>query len=244
MWAASAYVTGQLPPPDEETLQYPVYDSLAAWIRNEYRLKHLAPHHREMLAIMQPFNSDADANYLGVINRLARIDRHRRLTVGTACLADMQPVIRIPAGTRASLEWGQRVLIDDRARLARITVMPWSDGTNVEVNPRVGIDPEIGEWATSPFWTKIRFSERLLMIQVFLSAEIATYEYDCTGSSRKADVLARGYRAECDRRRLLGPLRRSPAPHVSWGAPSFGTPSTESRFRGDDYPSGRASPDA
>lgn len=57
---------------------------MAAWTRNEYRLKHLAPHHREMLLQMQPFNSDPDAYYLGVINRLARIDRHRRLTIGTA----------------------------------------------------------------------------------------------------------------------------------------------------------------
>jgi len=243
VWAASAYATGQLPPPDEGTLQYPVYESLTAWTRNEYRLKHLAPHHREMLSIMQPFNSDADANYLGVINRLARVDRHRRLTVGTAYLADVQPVIRIPAGCRASFEWGQRVLIDERAALARIKVTPWTDGTNVEINPRVGIDPEIGEWATSPFWRKIRFSERLLMIQIFLSAEIATYEYDCTGSSRKSDVLAPEYRAECDRRGPLGPLRRTPAPDVSWGAPSFGAPSTESRLRGEDYPSGRASAD-
>lgn len=38
------------------------------------------------------------------------------------------------------------------------------------------------------------------MIQAFLSAEIATSEYDCTGASRKADALAPGYRAECDRR--------------------------------------------
>lgn len=75
MWATSSWVTGRLPPPDEGTLQYPIYESIDAWTRNEYRLKHLAPHHRGMLLHMQPFNSDPDANYLGVISRLARIDR-------------------------------------------------------------------------------------------------------------------------------------------------------------------------
>lgn len=39
MWATAAHVTGHLPPPDEDTLQYPIYDSAVAWRRNEYRLK-------------------------------------------------------------------------------------------------------------------------------------------------------------------------------------------------------------
>ena len=113
-------MTGQLPPPDEGTLQYPIYESIGAWTTNEYRLRHLAPRHRQMLLHMQPFNGDVDANYLGVINRLARIDRHRRLT-STAYLAEMQPVIQVPAGSRASLAWGQRVLVDGHAQVARIS---------------------------------------------------------------------------------------------------------------------------
>ena len=233
VWATSAFVTGQLPPPDEGTLQYPIYESLDAWRRNEYRLKHLAPHHRHMLLQMQAFNSDPDANYLGVVNRLARIDRHRRLTISTAYLAEMEPVVQVPAGSRTSLQWGQRTLVDGRAQVARIAVTPWVDGTEVSVNPRIGIDPEVAEWAESPFWSRVRFTERLQMIQIFLAAEVAVYEYDCTGSSRKAEVLSSSYRQECDQRGPLAPIRRPAAPNVVWGSPTDGTTSSTPLHRSD-----------
>ena len=64
VWATAAHVTGQLPPPDDGILQYPIYESMGAWKNNERRLTSLAPHHREMLLQMQPFNGNADANYL------------------------------------------------------------------------------------------------------------------------------------------------------------------------------------
>jgi hypothetical protein len=244
IWATSVFVTGQIPPPDEGTLQYPIYESVDAWTRNEYRLKHLAPHHRHMLLQMQPFKSNPDANYLGMVNRLARIDRHRRLTISTAYLADMEPVIEVPVESRTSLQWGQRVLVDGEAQVARIVVVPWVDGTEVRINPRIGIDPEVAEWAESAFWSKVRFSERLWMIQIFLAAEIAVYEYDCTGSSRKADALSSSYREECDQRGPLGPIRRSVPVDVSWGPATDGRTSSEARFRGKDFPTGVAAPAA
>jgi hypothetical protein len=244
VWATSAFVTGQLPPPNEGTLQYPIYESIAAWTNNEYRLKHLAPHHRQMLLHMQPFNSDPDANYLGAVNRLARIDRHRRLTISTAYLAEAEPVIAVPAGSRVSLQWGQRVLVDGHAQLARISVTPWADGTEVTVNPRVGIDPEVAEWAESKFWSRVRFTERLNMIQIFLAAEVAVYEYDCTGSSRKAGALTSSYREECDQRGPPGPIPAAGPTNVAWGPPSDGSTSSQTRFHGEDFPSGAVHPDA
>lgn len=76
-------------------------------------------------------------NYLGAINRLARIDRHRRLLTSTAYLAEIEPVTQVPQGCEVSLQWGQRVLVDGYAQIARITVTPWSDDTEVIVNPRI-----------------------------------------------------------------------------------------------------------
>ena len=200
IWATAAYVTGTVPPPAEATTQYPVYESKAAWDRNLHRLKHLADHHRRMLWTMQPFNGDPDANYLGAINNLARIDRHRRPTDGTAYLAEFEPVVQIPTGTSATFQWGQRVLSGGSADAARLSVRPWNGDMQVTVNPRVGIDPEIGEWARSPFWQRVRFSERLTIIQVFVAAEVAVYEYDCTGATRRPDALTDSYKAECDAR--------------------------------------------
>lgn len=242
MWATAAYVSSQVPPPDEGTLQYPVYGSLNAWKQNEYRLKHLGEHHRTMLFQMQPFNSDADANYLGVVNDLARIDRHRRLTVTTTYLRDLQPVIQLPRGFEVTLQWGDRVLMNGQAEVARIAITPWTDGTPVSINPRIGIDPEVTEWAQSDFWRRVEFAERLFMIEIFLKAEVAAYEYDCTGGSRKADLLSDVYREECDTRGAPGPIRRDLSPAVKWGEPRGAAPSTEARFRGEGFPRGAYTP--
>lgn len=245
MWATVARLHGTVPPPDEGKLQYPIYESQRDWDRNAYRLKQLAPHHREMLRIMQPFNSSPDANYLGWLNHLARVDRHRRLNTATAYIAVAEPVLEIPdaPGRQVSFQWGQRVLRGGRADLARIVVDPW-DGTlepeEVRANPRVGIDPEIEAWSESEFWRKIPFGERLTLIQVFVSSEIAAYEYDSTGRSRKSDMLKATFRAECDARRGRLPPLKLPVAEAVWSEPVVGRRSTRERFEGRDFPTDSA----
>ncbi|MFN3217668.1 MAG: hypothetical protein ACE367_14330 [Acidimicrobiales bacterium] len=240
VWAASAHQTRRLPPPDQGTLQYPIYDHADAWDRNLYRLKHLADHHRDMLHRMQPFNSNPDANYLAIINRLARTDRHRRLTVTTGHIAEMGPVIQVPAGCQATLEWGERILVGGEALMARISVTPWEDGHEVWINPRSGIDLDVAEWAASPFWRPIRLPERMAMVQVFVKAEIATYEYDCTRQSRGEELLSDDYRQACDQRTHPGPIVYAARPQPEWATAEDGRPSTQDRFAGDDFPTGAA----
>lgn len=249
VWATACYQSGAIPPPNEGTLQYPIYESADAWTRNLYRLKPLAEHHRAMLEQMQPFNSDPDSNYLGWINRLARIDRHRRLSIVTSYLAELNPVLAVPDGCDVTLQWGSRVLDGGKADVARIVVTPWQDDLEVLVNPRSGIDPEIAEWAGSAFWSRIPYSERFRLMQVFVATEIAVYdeiavyEYDCTGSSRKASVLTENYKAECDARRSNRPITPRRQPRTEWGPALPGRPSTREAFRGDGFPSGPARPD-
>jgi hypothetical protein len=241
VWATAAYMTGIVPAPDEATLQYPIYETKSAWDRNAYRLKHLGEHHRNMLWTMQPFNSDMDANFLGALNNLARIDRHRRPTEGTAYLAELEPVAEVPADTSIVFQWGQRVLSEGKADTARLAVEPWRDDMKVSINPRIGIDPEVGEWAKSPFWRRIRFGERLAMIQVFVAAEVAVYEYDCTGETRQVEALTDTYRTECDARKRNGPPRRV-VDSWEWSPPVKGRPSTAERYRGDGSPPDGAQP--
>lgn len=83
----------------------------------------------------------------------------------------------------------------------------------VKLNPRLGIDPEVLNWSTSPFWRRWNFTERLKMMEVFVAREVAVYEYDCTGTSRQQDFLSDGYRAECEARgHGMAPV---PAPEVT-----------------------------
>jgi hypothetical protein len=244
IWATAAYASGENPPPNDDRLQYPIYDSERAWRNNLYRLEPLAEHHREMLHIMQPFASDADANFLGWINRLARIDRHRRLVDGTAYLAEIEPVVQVPSGSSVRFEWGERVLTHGRAEVARITVSPWAEGMEVAVNPRVGIDPEVAEWSKSPSWGRIRFADRLRMMQVFVAGEMAAYEYDCTGRSRKADLLTDDFRRQADSRPRRRVVSQPPRSSVDWMDAGPGNPSSVTRFLGEDFPVGPASASA
>lgn len=236
IWATACHVSGRVPPPDERALQYPIYDTEGGWTSNLYRLRGLAEHHREMLLVMQPFNSDGDANYLGWLNRLARIDRHRNLVTGAARLAVMEPVLAFPDWTTPKLEWGERTIVDGRADVARITFSPHRPDMEVSVNPRIGIDPEIDEWSSSPFWSHIRFGERMRMIQVFVAAEIAPYEYDCTGQSRKRDLIVEEVREQMDERRGTAKTLRRVRPAVPWRLADSGKPSTRERLSGLDFP--------
>src|SRR6476661_3207403 len=100
-----------------------------------------------MLHEMQSFASDVDPNYLGWINRLSRINRHRRLGVMTSYLVEMTPVIGLPIGCTAVVAMGDRVLGAGRTDVLRIVVSPWSDEMKVEINPKSLIDPEIEDWS-------------------------------------------------------------------------------------------------
>ncbi|MCW3000559.1 MAG: Uncharacterized protein JWN65_4108 [Solirubrobacterales bacterium] len=220
VWATAAHTSGRLPPPGEGQLQYPIYDSEKAWKSNLRRLDALADHHRHMLHTMQPYNSDPDANYLGWINEIARCDRHRHLSRLAGYIAVLQPALLTPAGCHATLQWGERVIYDGHADAARITIAPWDPSMEVEINPRMGIDPDIEAWSRSKFWSRFPFPDRVRVLQVFVSAEIATYEYDATGTSRKQAVLTDAYRAASDARRDPTCRRRvktgPPAPVEEW----------------------------
>lgn len=246
IWAAAAHASGRVPPPDEHGLQYPIYDDEKAWQKNLWRLKHMAPHQIEMLRRMQPFHSDPDANYLGWINRLARIDRHRRLTQWTTRVAEAEPVFKIPSGVAPSLDWGQRVFEAMQCDLARLRFPTAKDAERVEFNPRVGLDPEIAEWGASAFWRQIRFSERIRMITVFVAGEIDSFDFDCTGSPAARRTATEAFAAESDLRRRNGvfPSLVFPRPaSPQWMPADAPVPSTDARFRGEGFhPDGKGRP--
>jgi hypothetical protein len=116
-------------------------------------------------------------------------------------------------------------------------VEPWTPAMEIMVNPRMGIDPEIEAWSRSPFWRKIRFPDRLKWLHVFVAAEIAAYEYDATGASRKHEVLTSDYKAECHTRnnpRRPPPRRERKA--VEWSDPVSARRATTRELSGEDFP--------
>jgi hypothetical protein len=205
VYATAVSVSGQDPPPGQGVLQFPIYGSEVEFRKNEYRLKPLAEHQRTLLEVMQPYkHPDPDTSALAWINRLARIDRHRRLTVMTSYMAEMRPIVGAPKDCTVDLEFGERVIVDNEAKIARFTVTPWQDGWHVEANPQLGIDPEVREWTESSFWRRIDYNERLRMLRSVVKSMVVTFEYDCLGYSRDAEILTAEFRAECDARRQPG----------------------------------------
>lgn len=240
MWATAAHASGTVPPVGESGIQFPIYDDVDAWNRNLWRLKPLKDHQREILLTMQPFNSDADANYLGWINRLARIDRHRRLTEWTARIAKADPIIAVPGDAPPTLEWGQRVFVDRRCDLARVTFRDEESAKSAKINPRVGIDPEIAEWGHSPFWKRFPFTERLNMMMVFIKLAIDIHEFDCTGSPAFRKSVTEQFASESDARRAMGifPPLSTPAPEpITWTA-AEGKQRSADHFRPHELPTG------
>lgn len=238
IWATAAHVAGTIPPPQQHVLQYPIYDTEHAWTKNLYRLSGLADHHRQMLHQMQPFASDVDANYLGWINRLSRDDRHRRPNAMTSYIADLRPVVGLPPGTQATMQFGERVIDGGVADCVRLTVHNWTPDMIVKVNPRLGIDPEVLNWSTSPFWRRWDFSERLKMMEIFVAGEVAVYEFDCTGASRKQDLLSEGYKAECSARGHGATPVPPPRGEIEWTEPKSGMPASAATMNEVGYPRG------
>jgi hypothetical protein len=195
-----------------------------------------------MLRQIQPFSSDTDANFLGWINRLARDDRHRRPQAMTSYIAELKPVVAVPEGVNAKLQFGDRIIDGGAADAIRLTVDPWTPDMNVRMNPRLGIDPEVHNWSLSDFWRRWRFTDRLVYMEIFVAGEVATYEYDCTGDSRRARLLSESYMAECDARPRRQRPTPAPRPPTVWTTPEGGTPASAETLADIGYPNGPTVP--
>lgn len=96
------------------------------------------------------------------------------------------------------MPWRRRVVRGPVTDVARLTIAPWDDDAVVKFNPRAGLDPEIDQWSVFPFWGLKRFGDRVAMMQISVAGEIAVYEYDCKGTSRRENMLTDNFRQERD----------------------------------------------
>lgn len=202
VYETAVIASDRKPPPNAGKLQFPVFDDPKRFAASRQSLRPLADHHLDLLELMQPYrHEDHETSALRWLNRIAREDRHRQLSVLTAYAAELRPITAVPQGCQVHLEFGSRSLVDGVAEVCHFTVSPWQDGMEVSVNPQVGLDPDIEGWADSPFWRRIPYNERLRIIESVPVSMVATFEYDCLGRSRKEDWLTEEFRAQADARR-------------------------------------------
>jgi len=69
-------------------------------------------------------------------------------------------------------------------------------------------------------------------MQVFVAGEVAVYEYDCTGATRKPDLLTTEFKTESDARRPRLGLVAKDKQATSWSTPHAGKPTSKAAFGG------------
>jgi hypothetical protein len=113
VYQASAYASGKNPPPDENKLEFPICSDCNEFPKlAKRRLFALPKDLQELMERMQPYNTPAlppqdlirSVNRtLGILNDLARKDRHRTLHVVGSWVTNVQPEFDLPKGVRVTM---------------------------------------------------------------------------------------------------------------------------------------------
>jgi hypothetical protein len=153
LYEVAVIYSGQNPPPGASQLQFPIYSTPAEWGRNLYRLKHLSDDHRQMLERIQPYQAQRqDLNCLGMLNDLARIDRHRTVHLVGACVVEGGLAVKAPAGSVITESRRVERPVIDEGHIATFVVDPWSPGQQVQLYPDLVLDVGIAEMAADRPW--------------------------------------------------------------------------------------------
>lgn len=182
--------SGQVPPPSADKIQFPICMSADQFRRQEYRLADLTEEHRLRLDEVQPYRSPAGprAHPLFWLNELARLDRHRAISVVGAAVAEANPVVHAPNSTAVFFEdVDPRVYLEESAVLARFKVTPYRPGDKVEANPQAGIDMEIEGFPGDGPVRDLDINTRLRIIAANVRVIVESIEKETTGRDRHAE---------------------------------------------------------
>ena len=146
VYQASIYTSGKNPPPDEIKLEFPFCAN-----RDEFpklakrRLSSLPQKVQDEIEQMQPYNTpslpaeDLIRNVnrtLGILNDLARKDRHRTLHVVGSWITEVQPEFDLPDGVKlTSLSRAMGGFLSDWSDVATFKLTGFHGRRNVQVNP-------------------------------------------------------------------------------------------------------------
>src|ERR1035437_10366747 len=110
IYQASIYSSGKNPPPDENKLEFPICNTRDVFPKlAKRRLFALPQNVQDRIGEMQPYNTPplpaedmvrSINRNLGILNDLARKDRHRTLHLIGSWVADLQPEFDLPDGVK------------------------------------------------------------------------------------------------------------------------------------------------
>lgn len=157
IYQASIYASGKNPPHDENKLEFPICGD-----RKEFpalakrRLFALPKNVQDAIEKMQPYNTpslppeDLIRNVnrtLGILNDLARKDRHRKLHVVGSWIADVQPQFDLPSGVKLTmLRRSMGGFLSGSSEVASFKLVGFRRGMRpVQVNPFLTTTPALDE---------------------------------------------------------------------------------------------------
>ena len=155
IYEAAILETGQNPPSDERSLEFPIRNTSEEFKKAAWHIKPLTDKRRRIVESVQPYNAPEVSpdiavfsiqRMLGILNDWASKDRHRRLHVIASWASQKNPFLRLPDGVHLSymLVTGEGFLEHD-SQIAAFGLEGWKPGMRIEANANLAIDIALNE---------------------------------------------------------------------------------------------------
>src|SRR5258708_32850622 len=155
IYDAAIHQSGQDPPTDERSLEFPICDSLATFVSSNMKIKALGPEYGEFIEAVQPYNapdlSDELKGHninlnLAILNDWARKDRHRSLHITRSRTSRRNPQLVLPEGViLESITVSPDSFLEHDSLIATFKLRGWHQEMEIEANPNMLIDIGIDE---------------------------------------------------------------------------------------------------
>ncbi|SRR6266699_612986 len=151
IYQAAILESGLDPPPDENSLEFPICLTEATFNSSARKFRPLSNKKlRDFIRHVQPYyiphlntpGAEWLPETLAILNDWARKDRHRNLHIMGSWPSQANPQLRLPDGvTIRSMEIvGLGLLLGEESQLATFVLDGWKPGLHIEANPDVFID--------------------------------------------------------------------------------------------------------
>ena len=156
IYQASVYASGMNPPPDENKLEFPICSD-----RNEFprlakrRLFAIPQDLQDLVERVQPYNTPALPSHdmirsvnrtLGILNDLARKDRHRTLHVVGSWVTKVHPRFGLPPSVKARILTRRTSgLLGDSTDIATFKLIRFRPGMTIHLKPGLTTEMALDE---------------------------------------------------------------------------------------------------
>jgi hypothetical protein len=186
-YQAVIYATGKNPPPNESKLEFPICLDLGEFKKQaKRRLTDLPQNLQDGIERIQPYNAPSLTpdemvknlnRSLGILNDLARKDRHRKLHVVGAWPYHFRPIFNnLPPGVAVhDLEVMPPGLLGEGSVLATFRLSGYTPGMPISVNPRLSTQLGCNE-PPAPISAEDTFDKRLAEMMNTVNSVITAFE--------------------------------------------------------------------